>query len=833
MSFIESVRIFIFGRSSRNKKLKHHNLNESNLARQTYETSSEEEESSLENKVKQSNTFVENYSQTGLSLRSNSYRSASEPNSDFDKSSVYSEEDFHLDDIEVSRTDKELGIEENLENLSLAEAKTNEQKHTFKANKIGKSQSLGNIWEIEEKNHGNYFASCPNLVNLRKFSIKINISRQREILENNLALVPYLPETGKSGKHTPASLTILHKPRDLYNQAKPYDPKALNRPTTLHYPNTKETIDKIIGEINFKDRTSKVSDSHETNNRTYFGKFTGLTLQGYRNYKDYLKLQSNISDLKARANELFMVHEQHLNFAKENTKILDETLGKYKKHPSEGSGNVFRSKNTINMAVLSAETNKILKRIPNISSEDPKSEIRENVEKLRHFGKRVPQKEASNFIESLSTIFDCAIREAVESAEIESIDDLCDLIIKKFVLKGNYDKKLDELKRLKKKSSESYTDFGTRIIKFKNDLIKMARYKDDDNKFLGRQTNIEDEALKIYLKSLRKHLSLVFKYGDPKNIQEAREFVEKAEERFEFSDEEESDEEEKIKGKKVNKTGISRLPSAKCQSCNMSLSQNPHEALTCTLTACVYCESSLHISNACTVANETTKIKMICKLCSSPTHTIDLCPDKIPRTTYCQYCQSSSCYATRCEKIEQCKVCAICGGKPHPYGTNCHMNNTNINMTQQQGPRRGYGPCWGCQGPHNLNRCPQRQNNQNQQLQISRGGRTYYRGNQNRGYQGNQNEGRTVVYNNPAPNPNFYGNQGQYRGNGAYRGGRGGYNPNYRGRQNYQNNRNPNIDRLATLLESWMSSGQANNDNSQPSTSQLPSISYPQNEPKN
>ena len=57
---------------------------------------------------------------------------------------------------------------------------------------------------------------------------------------------------------------------------------------------------------------------------------------------------------------------------------------------------------------------------------------------------------------------------------------------KKFVLKGNHDKKLDELKRLKKRKTETYTDFGTRIIKFKNDLIKMAKYKDEDNKYEGK-----------------------------------------------------------------------------------------------------------------------------------------------------------------------------------------------------------------------------------------------------------------------------------------------------------------------------------------------------------
>lgn len=261
---------------------------------------------------------------------------------------------------------------------------------------------------------------------------------------------------------------------------------------------------------------------------------------------------------------------------------------------------------------------------------------------------------------------------------------------------------------MKKKSSESYTDFGTRIIKFKNDLIKMAKYKEDDNKFVRRKTNIEDEALKLYIKSLRKHLTLVFKYGDPKTIQEAREMVEKAEERFEFSEEEDSEDEQKKK-KEVNKIKARENHTAKCQCCNLSLEENSHEALTCTLTACVYCRSSMHICSCCNVVPEYSRLKMTCKLCFSSSHTIDLCPDKIPNTTYCQYCQSHTCYATKCEKIRRLKVCAMCGDTEHEAGTNCFINNANAGTQQNQNFRRTPGPCFNCQGPHNVNQCPQRQ----------------------------------------------------------------------------------------------------------------------------
>ena len=79
----------------------------------------------------------------------------------------------------------------------------------------------------------------------------------------------------------------------------------------------------------------------------------------------------------------------------------------------------------------------------------------------------------------------------------------------------------------------------------------MATYKDNDNKFEGRKTNIEDEALKLQLETLRKHLTLVFRCGDPKTIYEAKSMVEKAEERFAFSDDSSEEEEPKVK-----KTGV-------------------------------------------------------------------------------------------------------------------------------------------------------------------------------------------------------------------------------------------------------------------------------------
>lgn len=89
------------------------------------------------------------------------------------------------------------------------------------------------------------------------------------------------------------------------------------------------------------------------------------------------------------------------------------------------------------MAQLRTETRRVLERIQNSSSDDPKNEILEIVEKLSNYGKRIPDEEIKNFIKSLSIIFDCSIREAIEEQKpMDNIDQICDFILKKFVLKN-------------------------------------------------------------------------------------------------------------------------------------------------------------------------------------------------------------------------------------------------------------------------------------------------------------------------------------------------------------------------------------------------------------
>ena len=229
----------------------------------------------------------------------------------------------------------------------------------------------------------------------------------------------------------------------------------------------------------------------------------------------------------------------------------------------------------------------------------------------------------------------------------------------------------------------------------------MAKYTDNEIRFQGRKTNIEDTALNLYLKCLRKHIALVFKYGDPKTVEEAKNMVEKSEERFEFS-EDESSEDEIPKKSNVNWTRSS-IP-AKCQLCE---GNNKHEALTCTVAPCAFCNSSFHRSNDCNVISENRKIKMSCKLCPSKQHTIDLCPEKNDGITYCQFCQASNCHASNCNTIKSCKTCAMCGEKEHDFLQKCPMNNAEIKTGQYQ-TRQQQGPCFNCQGPHNVADCPNR-----------------------------------------------------------------------------------------------------------------------------
>lgn len=862
MSFFDSLtkwttEAFAVRRSRRDKNLKHGNLNVSDLAKEAFESTSSEEDPNdqISKKDATTTTDLENSTQTDPTYIQESWRKNSEINSDIDKSSenIEADDEDEDDEIEVEKTDREIELEQTLGSLSLrarerySEEIKRQRKHIFGENHITNSVSEIDLTVRRKVTIRKRIQSCPVIRVPFEEGQTLEIEEESELLVEPSDLLQSLQRTEIDYKD---NFESIEPQNSNYEEFSPIGPNSFT------YENA---IDNLISIEKNKIHQHKERISFEDNyNPTKYLRLGAITKKGYENYKNWRKLDQEILQIKRHTEQINAYHFKNLETTKGNNKILDNILHKYQFRPGVSANFRLQNSNTttINMVALSPNTNKILKRIPNISSEDSKSEIRENVEKLRTFARQIPENEIPGFIEALATNFDCAIREALEVERLNTIDEMCDLIVKKFVLKGNYDKKLDEFKKLKKKKSESYTDFGTRIIKFKNDLIKMAKYKDDDDKFEGRKTNIEDEALKLYLKSLRKHLTLVFRYGDPKTITEARNWVEKAEERMAFSDEESSDDEkEKSKNKDVNWTRkFFRNSVKKCQICDASDQENQHEALTCTKTACAYCGTSFHVTKLCNIISENRKIKMICKLCSAQTHTIDLCPNKNDNTRYCQYCQDSNCCASRCEKIKSAKTCSICGQQEHEYGRNCPMNHM-IAKYGQDNQQRPLGPCYNCQGPHLAAQCPEKQSSgqnmqvqqyRGQQRQNFRGGPSYGRGYQNNGprmfYRGGGNQ------NNQASQRGGY-NTGQYqqnRGGWNYRGQnnfRGSYNQNYRGNGNggYQNYRTPrntdetDLNRMRSMFEQWLTHeyGRNNGQAEQQQRGAVPKITFPPNNPKN
>lgn len=442
------------------------------------------------------------------------------------------------------------------------------------------------------------------------------------------------------------------------------------------------------------------------------------------------------------------------------------------------------------MAPMSSETHKCLKKCPNISSDDSRNDIRENVEKLRMLGKQIPSDDVQQFIQAIAPNFDCEIRDAIRNEDkLETIDQICDYIIQKYVLKGNFNQKFKELGELKKKRSETYADFGKRIVKFKNDLIKLAGYKKESTSLEGRTVVIEELALTTYIKSLRKYLSLVYKFGTPKNVTEAQKFVESAENEISFSDDEEEDAE------KPNKAINSFTPrkgaiDPNCQRC----SKQGHESFFCPITACLYCKSNLHKSAECDAVAREVKIAVICKECKQANHTINKCEKKNDNEIYCEICQAANIHtANSCDlaaKLSQetdlvdamntwmtmspaspaqqfrnfNQGCYVCGDFRH-LARQCPRGHNQ----PQRGFARGHGNPF--RGRGNFNASPQ--NNLNRQLPPQQG----YQNNYNPNYNGQNNYGQ-----------NFNGRT-FHRGGGFRRGnfnGRGrGYTRNYGNFQNY------------------------------------------------
>lgn len=96
-----------------------------------------------------------------------------------------------------------------------------------------------------------------------------------------------------------------------------------------------------------------------------------------------------------------------------------------------------------------------------------------------------------------------------------------------------------------------------------------------------------------------------------------------------------------------------------CQICR----DYKHEALFCPSAACVYCKSADHFSNNC--RNVMNKIKLICKFCSQPGHSISACRFNKRQDSHCQYCQEMGHDVGQCPYISDYETCWKCKETGH------------------------------------------------------------------------------------------------------------------------------------------------------------------------
>ena len=440
---------------------------------------------------------------------------------------------------------------------------------------------------------------------------------------------------------------------------------------------------------------------------------------------------------------------------------------------------------------------KMAKQAPEISSRDSSDSIYEAVDKLRQIGKLVPENQWNSFLKQISAKFDSEIRKYVtkESAQLTNSDKLCDFLEEKFVSKGSYLKNFEELQTIKKRKGENFKDFGKRILKMKELIDKQYLFRHRDQEDITRSQDLEVIALNSFLRYVRTCPALLIAIGNPRNIQEAVDAVEKHEPDLDIADLEEE------KKPIISQANTYRRRMVSCQKC----SNDGHEAFYCPASACIYCKSTMHKSAECTHVPGDVKIKVICKECKLPGHTIDVCPQRGDRDPYCQFCQAANIHiANSCDIVANLSVLDEVEGAMNNMSINRgHENGMTMarwgsrlpmqgaqsrwtpQLTQHTPPGGPYNPtCYSCGNQGHLARnCPQGQNRPQGGFNRGRGGFSRgrgYSGQQNSGYNNNQAPGYN---NNQTPN---YGNNQGYNNRSFHRGGGRGGRGNYRGRGNYQ-----------------------------------------------
>ena len=443
------IKVHVLGKEERKRNLRYSNLNETALGRINYETSSEEEDQietgqEVITRDATTSTSQERANQTNvteLSPRKHTkpqttestppghnltyQRQISSPEEEFDTSNLIeswreshdvsteaeSEKQVELySDGEYPKTQvldtEEQQLIEKTKNWSLKISENS--RVTFKDNKITRSNSVGNKNKPKIQTLSRY-SSETKLDLLAIKNEALNTQRQSELLDNKIE-VTVTPGTSEQLElSTELQLYIKQNYKSRLSSSYFNEPLL---PINSHCstPNILAKNFKTISKaLNYKDWTVLTQNTPEPN--VAFDRITTLDTENNKIIKDI----NNITD------DLLSKFSNKQNPPRKNpvTTITPSSPIKNPTATNTLSSNTYNttSKKSSNMATLSNDTYKILKRITNIASDDSKNEIRENIEKLWNLGKRIPEKEVNDFLVALAILFDCSIKEAIENKQ--------------------------------------------------------------------------------------------------------------------------------------------------------------------------------------------------------------------------------------------------------------------------------------------------------------------------------------------------------------------------------------------------------------------------------